>query len=318
MPWLYILIFVGSCLVLVRSGTWVIRSLTRIARVLEWSKFLVAFVLMAFATSLPELFVGITSALHHQPELSFGNVIGSNIINLTLIVALAVFLASGLKLKRKVARTDSLLTALFAFLPILMILDGSLSRPDGVILLVALWIYLTFLFKRRAKRVKAFSNSLIRDLPRFKSFLKDIGLFLGGIGLLLLSAEGIVWSASSFAEAFGLPLITLGILIVALGTNLPEIVFGVKAVAMGHKEMVLGNLMGSVIANSTLVLGVTVLIYPLQIFKLSPYLVGIIFTVFTALFFAIFARTDRKITRKEALALLSIYVLFVASQLLIR
>jgi len=183
---------------------------------------------------------------------------------------------------------------------------------------VALWIYLSFLFKRRAERVKVFSSSLTRDLPQFKLFLKDIGLFFGGIGLLLLSAEGIVWSASSFAEASGLPLITLGILIVALGTNLPEIVFGVKAVAMGHKEMVLGNLMGSVIANSTLVLGVTALIYPLQIFKLSPYIVGIIFTVFAALFFAIFARTDRKITKKEALALLGIYVLFVVSQLLIK
>ncbi|GAH91945.1 unnamed protein product, partial [marine sediment metagenome] len=87
MAWFYISIFIGSCLLLISSGTWVVNSLIRIAKALGWKEFVVSFILMAFATSLPELFVGITSALNHKPALSFGNVIGSNIINLTLVVA---------------------------------------------------------------------------------------------------------------------------------------------------------------------------------------------------------------------------------------
>ena len=136
--------------------------------------------------------------------------------------------------------------------------------------------------------------------------------------MLLLSAEGVVWSVSFLAISLGLSLTVMGALIVALGTNLPEIVFGIKAITMGHKDMVLGTLMGSVVANSTLVLGTVVLIYPLKVVNFSPYIIAIIFTVATCLFFAVFSRTGRKITRKEAVVLLGIYILFVVSQLVIR
>ncbi len=95
MSWLYILILIGSCLVLIRSSTWVVRSLTRIAKTLKWSEFLVSFCLMAFATSLPELFVGLSAAFHKIPQLSFGNIIGANILNLTLGIAVAVLVARG-------------------------------------------------------------------------------------------------------------------------------------------------------------------------------------------------------------------------------
>src|SRR6056297_1312440 len=98
--WLTVTIFILSSVALVKAGTWLVRTLTRIARFLKWREFTVAFILMAFATSVPELFVGITSALQMQTELSFGDIIGSNIINLTLVVAVTVFLAGGLKLKQ--------------------------------------------------------------------------------------------------------------------------------------------------------------------------------------------------------------------------
>ncbi|MBZ9572796.1 sodium:calcium antiporter [Patescibacteria group bacterium] len=318
MPWIYILIFIGSCLVLVRSGTWVVRSLVRIARALEWSGFLVAFILMAFATSLPELFVGLSSAFYKIPQLSFGNVIGANILNLTLGVAVAVLLAQGLILKRQVAKKDSFYTALIAFLPILLMLDGQVSRVDGIVLLGALGFYLKQLLPRKQKFTKVFTDKFTRDWPQFKLFLKEIAIFFVGIGLLLLSAEGVVRSASFFARAINLPLVATGILFVSLGTILPELTFGVKAITMGHKEMVLGNFMGTVVCNSTLILGVVSLISPLKIANFSPYFVGILFTVIVALTFVIFARTERKITRKEALFLLGIYALFIAFQLLIK
>lgn len=317
MIWLYILIFIISCLVLVRSGTWVVQALTRIAKTLEWKEFVVSFILMAFATTLPELFVGITAAFHHKPELSFGNIIGSNIINLTLVVAVGVLLAKGLKCEAATIQRSSIYTAAIALLPVLLMLDGKISRVDGIVLLLALVFYFHQLALQEEAFTKIFSNRFKKGWTEFKLFLKDLAIFLAGICLLLLSAQGIVWSASFLAAAVGLPLLVIGILIVALGTNLPEIVFGVKAVLMGHKDMVLGNLIGAVVVNSTLVLGLTVLIYPLEIVKFSPYVVGIIFTVVTCLFFTIFSRTGKEITKKEAIFLVAIYVVFVVSQLLV-
>jgi len=315
---LYILIFIVSCLLLIKSGTWTVQSLTRIAKSLEWKEFILAFILMAFVTSLPEFFVGISSALHNRPELSFGNIIGSNIINLTLAIAIVILLAKKLNCGTKLIQRNSLYTALIAFLPIILMLGNEISRIDGIILLIVLFVYIKFLFKEQAKYQNVFVNKFKRNWTEFKLFLKDLAMFFGGIALLLLSAEAVVWSILALSKSLNLSLMVVGSLIVALGTNLPEIVFGLKAIAMGHKEMVLGALMGSVVANSTLVLGTTVLISPLYISEYAPYIIGILFTIITCLFFAIFSRTEKEITEKEALVLFVVYFLFVFSQLVIK
>jgi len=315
---LYILTFIVSCLLLIKSGTWTVQSLTRIAKSLEWKEFILSFILMAFVTSLPEFFVGISSALHNRPELSFGNIIGSNIINLTLAIAIVVLLAKKLDCGTKLIQQNSIYTALIAFLPILLMLGDGISRIDGIILLLVLFFYVKFLFKEQAKYKEILVNKFKRDWTGFKLFLKDLAMFFGGIALLLLSAEAVVWSILALSSSLNLPLVVVGSLIIALGTNLPEIVFGLKAITMGHKEIVLGALMGSVVANSTLVLGSTVLISPLHIIEYSPYIIGILFTIITCLFFAIFSRTEKKITEKEAIVLLVVYFLFIFSQLVIK
>ncbi|MBU4347937.1 sodium:calcium antiporter [Patescibacteria group bacterium] len=313
----YSIIFIVSCLVLVRAGTWIVGALTRIARFLEWSEFSVSFILMAFATSIPELFVGINAALHQHPELAFGTIIGSNIINLTLAVAIAVFIGKNLEMETVTIRRSAIYTSILAFFPILLMLDGEISRIDGIVLLLALIIYFSQVSAQEERFTKVLSNNFEEKYKEFKLFLKDIGRFFGGLFLLLISAEGIVWSITSLAEKMNLSLFMIGILIVALGANLPELSFGIKAIIIGRKDMVLGNLMGSVVANSTLILGLTFIICPLKINNFSPYFTGIIFTAATALFFYIFSRTDREINRKEGLFLLVIYIAFILTQILI-
>ena len=318
MFYFYILIFIASCLLLIRSGTWVVGSLVRIAKALGWKKFVVASVLMAFATSLPELFIGITSAFHQRPQLSFGNIIGANIIVLTLVAGGGALLAKGLKFEGKILRKSSLYAATIAFLPFLLILDGKMSRWDGIILLLIFVFYFSHLFQEQKRFSEVFISEFKKDWTQFKLFLKDGLIFLGGVCLLLLSAEGIVFSASNLAAGFNMPLVITGMFLVAIGTTLPEISFGIRSIAMGHKEMILGDILGSVVVNSTLILGLVVLISPFEIYNFSPYLIGIIFTAITCLFFAVFSRTGKVITRKEAVVLLAIYILFVVSQLVIR
>ena len=312
---LYIFIFIASCLILFWAGRWLVTTLTRMAHFLGWREFVVASVLMAFVTSLPELFIGVFSAFHKRPQLSFGVVIGSNIIALTLIVGIGSLLAKQLRFGSKILQRSSLYTAAIAPLPLLLMLDGKISRWDGIVLFLAFGFYFHRLLSQEERFTKILSNSLRRDRVGFGLFLKDLKMFFGGVCLLLLSAEGIVFSVLKLAEIFNLPLLIIGILLVALGTSLPEIAFAIESITMGHKEMILGDVMGSVVVNSTLILGLVALMCPFEISTFSPYFTGILFTVIVALSFAIFAKTDRKITRREALFLLLIYVIFVICEL---
>ncbi|MEF8847348.1 MAG: hypothetical protein V5A57_02900, partial [Candidatus Paceibacterota bacterium] len=312
--WLITLIFILSSIALVKSGTWLVKSLTRIARFLKWREFTVAFILMAFATSIPELFVGITSGLQLEPELSFGNVIGSNIINLTLVVAVVALLAKGLNLKQALVRESGIYTMIIAFLPVLLLLDGAISRMDGLVLFLGLAFYLSQLKEQEAKFTKEITDELEKGWSGFKSFFQDIGLFVASTIIILVAAHGIVLSATSLVAFSPFSIASVGILIVALGTGLPELIFGLQAVNLDQQEMIMGGIMGSVVSNSTLVLGTTVLIHPLRVVNYHPYLIGIAFTVLTITAFTYFSRTDQEINQGEALGLLVVYVLFAAIQ----
>ncbi len=314
---LYLILFIISCLLLAQSASWVVGALVRIAKSLEWKEFIISFILMAVVSTLPEFSIGISSALHGTPELSFGNIIGSNVINLTLVIAIGVFLAKGLSTEIPLFQKTSLYTLGIVLLPILLMIDGELSQGDGLILLIVLASYFYYLFKEQKKFVAVFNDKMKRDWQHFKNFLKDLGLLFGGAALLLLSAEGVVWSTSYLAILLGIPLAVVGSLIVALGTNLPEIVFGIKTITTDHKNMFLGALMGAVITNSTLVLGTTVLIAPLKIFDFSLYLHGLLLVAASVFLFFIFSKTKKRISRKEAVILLMVYLLFVYSQIML-
>ena len=321
MIWPYLLnllIFIVSCLFLVRSGLWVVKSLIKMAQFLGWREFIVSSVLMAFSTSLPEIFIGITSAFSGMPRLSFGDVIGSNIIALTLVIGIGAILADGITFRRKFLQRASIYAGLYALLPLLLMLDRDISREDGIILFFALVFYFLQLLSEEERFTKVFSNHFTNDWPRVKALFKNLFLFFAGVAILLISAQGIVYSASQLADLFHFPLVIIGTILVALGTSLPELVFGIRSITLGHKQLILGDVMGSVVINSTLVLGLTAMISPFKINDFSPYFKGTIFTLATCLFFVFFARTDRKLTKKEAIFLVGIYALFVFAEVFLK
>jgi len=320
MIFLYFAIFVSSCILLIFSGTWVVSSLTRIARFLRWKEFIVAFILMAFATSIPELFVGITSAISKIPQLSFGDIMGANIIDLSLAIGLVVLFLGSIELERSTTRRNSIIIAIIAFLPLLLVLDGDLSRIDGIVLLLAFALYMTWLFERKEMFSKVYNGhkTLAHDLVSIKIFLKSLAVFFGSILLLLAGAEGIIFSASYFAGLIGLPLGVIGIFLVGIGTTLPEMYFSIKAGKSGHEGMILGNLMGSVVINSTLVLGIVALIHPITIVDFSPYSIARGFLLITVIFFLFISKTHERISRKEAIILIGIYLLFLITEFLFR
>jgi len=316
MTWFYIFIFIISCIILYFSGEWVISGLMRLAKFLGWREFVVAFLVMAFAASFPNLFVGISSALHKIPELSFGEVVGGNVVDLTLAVAIAALIAKGLPAASRTVQVTSIFTIIIAVLPLLLILDGILTRGDGIILILCFGLYMLWLFSKKERFTRIYDNIKEPILKEFKLFFKDLGKVILGLILLLFAAEGIVRSARFFAESLNFPLALVGILIVSLGNALPETYFAIASARKGETWMILGDLMGAVVFPATLVLGIVALICPIQISDISSIAIARLFMIISALFFFFFVRTDRKITKREAFFLLTIYITFVLVEIL--
>ena len=306
--------FIASFFLLAFSSRWLISALTKIAKFLGWKEFVVAFFTMALASSIPNLSVGISSALHKLSSLSFSEIVGGNIIVLTLAVALAALAAKdGLSLPSRTVQGSAVFTLFIAVLPVLLIIDGTLSRAEGLILILSFVVYLSWLFRKKERFTKIYDS--IEKPINLKIIFKVVGTLVGSLFLLFLAAEGIVSAATFVSQLFNFPIILLGILVIGLGNALPEIFFGIQAARRGEDWMVVGNLMGSVIFPATLVLGLVALIQPIRVTNFSPFIIARFFLVFSAVFFLVFLRTGRKITKKEAIFLLATYLFFILAEI---
>ncbi len=316
MIWLYILIFIISCVLLYFASSWLIKGLMRMAKFLGWREFVVAFFIIAFAGTLPNLFIGINSVIRKIPQLSFGDIVGGNMVDLTLAIGLAVLIGgASLPAKSKTVQTSAIFTVIIAVLPLILILDGILGRVDGLILLFAFTLYIFWLFSKEERFKKIYDSDKEKPIRKFRNFLKDLGKIILALILLLVAAEGIVRSAHSLSEDLNIALPIIGILIVGLGNALPETCFAIISARKRQTWMILGNLMGSIIIPATLVLGIVALLYPIEIADFSPFAIARIFLVISALFFFIIIRTGQRITKKEAIVLVGVYILFVLSEI---
>jgi cation:H+ antiporter len=291
-------------------------AIVRIARYLEWKEFVVAFVVVAIATSLPNLFVGITSALHGIPQLSFGDVLGGNLFDLTVAVALAALFAKGIPADSKMVQTSALFTMIVAVAPLFLILDGVLGRGDGIFLILLFVFYMFWLFSKKERFCKVYDGEKKSILKGFKSFVKDIVTVVSGLVLLIIASQGIVLSAKYFSMALNLPIGMVGILIVGVGSALPETYFAIIAARKVQTWMTLGNIMGSIIIIGTLVLGIVAIIAPIEIIDFSPYVIARFFLILAAIFFFSFVRTGKKLVAKEALLLLLMYIVFILAEII--
>ncbi|MCX6759372.1 MAG: sodium:calcium antiporter [Candidatus Nealsonbacteria bacterium] len=311
----HVLIFVGSFAILFFSSNFLVGGLTKLSKFIGWKEFVVSFLVMAFATTIPNFFIGIISALNKVPELSFSDVVGTNIADLTLVIALSALVSKmGLSVPSRTVQGSSLFTIGVAVFPLILIQDGTLSRLDGILLLGAFAAYIAWLFNKKERFEKIYDGT--SEKLTLKFFTKNIVLLFCSILLLVVSSHGIVKSAVFFSGFLRLPLSLIGILIVGLGTALPELSFTLQAARKSQDWMIVGDVMGSVIMTATLVLGIVALICPIKIVDFQPFAIGRIFLIISAIFFLLFIRSGRKITRREALFLLGIYITFVLVEIL--
>lgn len=314
---LYILIFLASCFLLFYSSTWLIDSLSKIAKFLEWKEFVVAIFLVAFSVSLPNFFVGIISAVNKVPDLSLGDVVGGNVVALTFMTGIAALISKrGLSAPSRTVQQSSLFTIFTSILVLLLVLDGVLSRADAVILLLVFIGYVAWLFKKKERFVKIYNS--ISEPIGIKFFFKNLGIFLGSITFLLFAAFLMVKSACFFASHFSFNLCFIGIIVLGLSNNLGELAFIFQAAKKSKDWFVLGDLIGGVIVTNTLILAIVALIHPIVVSDLLSFSIARIFLLIAAIFFFFFLRSGQKITKKEGIFLLGIYALFIISEILIK
>lgn len=304
-----IILFIIASFVLVKSGAWLVKSLIQIAAYWRLREFTVAFILMAGGACLPELFVGLTSAFDGNPVLSLGNIVGANIMNMTLVIGLAAILGRGISFTSTATEKNSIQAGLISLAPLILILDRELSRIDGAILLLLFGFYAIFVARQEERFKKKFTHI------KKKGLAKNILLFFVGFILLILSAHYIVELATNISYDLNLPLVFIGLFIVAMGTTLPELVFGFRSVTTGHKEMVLGVSLGSVVIDSTIVLGLVALISPIVISQFSLILISSIMVIVAIFSLIIFIRTKDAISWQEGLLLILIYIIFIILEL---
>ncbi|OGZ23295.1 MAG: hypothetical protein A3A08_00710 [Candidatus Nealsonbacteria bacterium RIFCSPLOWO2_01_FULL_41_9] len=316
MFWLYILFFLISCFLLIISGKWLIDAMSSIATILKLKEFVVAFFIVAIGTSIPNLVVGVVSALNGVPELSFGDVVGANIFDLSLVMGLTALISkAGLSSNSKTVQGSSIFSIIIAVLPLILVLDGSLSRIDGVLLLLGFIIYSVWLFGKKERFTKIYDSSPKRI--NLSLLFKNIRIIAFGMILLLAGGQGVVKSATFFAQNLNMPIGLIGMFVVAIGTCLPETFFCLHAARKNQDWLILGNLMGNVVITATLVLGIVALISPINVGNISSFAVARFFLLAAAVLFFLFIKTSQKITKKEGLLLASLYFAFIIAEIIV-
>ncbi len=304
-----LLLIVIGLVLLILGGNWLLKSAVGFSLRLNIPKIVIGMTVVSFATSAPELIVSVKSALNNHADIAFGNVIGSNIANLGLVLGITI-LISTISVEKSFYKTDwpvmiisSLL--LYGFIAF----DGVLQRYEGIILFSFLIIFLIYLLRFQKIAVVDEMPEDDEELPLHKIVLF---LVIGGVALWG-GSELLIDGAIGMAKNFNVSERVIGITIVSVGTSIPELAASIIAILQKEKAISLGNLIGSNVFNILAVLGVTSMITPITITDQGLltsdvfWMLGISFLVFPL----VFAPAKMKLSWKEGLILLTLYVVFI-------
>lgn len=250
---------------LIAGGEALVRGASTLATRLGIAPLVVGLVIVSAATSAPELSVTVGAVLAGDPDLAVGNVVGSNIANVLLILGISALILP-LIVKRQLVRFDLPVMVGITILLLALALDGEISQLDGVLLFAAAAVHVALSFwfsKRDPELVDAVDvPAPPARLSPLMQALVAVVLVLVGIGLLVLGANFLVTGASNIAASFGVSSLVIGLTVVAIGTSLPELATSIIAVRRGERDIAVGNIVGSNIFNIGVVLGVPAMIFP--------------------------------------------------------
>lgn len=300
MVYLINVLIIAACIVGLWGGAvWVVESASRIAKRLGMSELVIGLTVVAIATSAPEFAVTVSAALRGQSAISVGNVVGSNVFNLGIILGI-VALFKTLTTNRKLLFRDSMLLLATGIMLLIFFYDLRLVFYEGVILSGTLVTYVTVLIIQKDK-------DAAEEVPTGKFKLMDIPILIAGVAIIITSAHFFVESATVLARLFGVSEWIIGMTIVAVGTSTPELATSLVAIYKDRHGISVGNLIGSDLFNLLGVLGVASILRPLNI-QAAEY-GSLMLLVASIPVFMLVVRSKWRITKLEALLLIGVSLL---------
>lgn len=259
---------VGGLVLLVGGGELLVRGAAALAATLKISPLVIGLTVVAFGTSAPELGVSLQAALSGNADVAVGNVVGSNIINILLILG-ASALVTPLVVSSQLIRLDVPLMIAASLAMWAMGADGQVSRLEGSILFISMLVYIVFCIRKSRSEQKEvvdeFAQEYSKTASGFVGLCTQVGLIVAGLVLLGLGSNWLVYGAIAVAKGLGVGELVIGLTIVSIGTSLPEVVTSVVASYRGERDIAVGNVVGSNLFNILCVLGLTSIVSPLGV-----------------------------------------------------
>jgi len=307
---LQIILLIVGFVVLIKGADIFVDGASNLARNFKLSKMLIGLTIVAFGTSAPEFAVSIQSMLAGSGEIVIGNVVGSNILNILLILGCAS-IVHDLRVKNSTVKKELPITLLLTSLLVVLMSDSIFSnqinlldRGDGITILLFFLVFIYYLISMaRNKTDEVEEDEVVYKLP------KSIIYTVGGIIAIVLGSNLVVNSATYIAEAIGISERIIGLTIIALGTSLPELVTSIVATKKGEYDIAIGNVVGSNIFNIGIVLGLPIALFGgIEIGTFNMVDLGFLFASALALF--AFSVNDYKIRRVEGIILLMMFIIY--------
>ncbi len=306
---LQIFLLIGSLAAIVRGASGATKHAATIARSFKLSKYTVGFIVVAVISILPETLVSINSAIEGNPSLGLATLLGSNVADLTLIFAVVILLAGrGLKVEGKIIK-NHVIYPLILLVPIILGFNGHLSRLEGLVLILAGGIFYYTALRNNTDDTPP--DEILRE-----SRIKSVLYFLVSMGLLIFGSHFAVTSTLDLAQLIGVSPLLLGILVVGLGTTLPELMIAINSVRGKDDSLAIGDILGTVLADATIVVGILATISPFSFPLRIVYSAGIFMVISSILLFT-FMKTEMTISKTEAVFLLATWLTFITVESLL-
>lgn len=314
---LYINIFILliGLFLLLKGSDWFVEAASFMARKFDVSEIVIGLTLVSIGTSLPELGTNIYASLYNEGDIALGNVVGSNITNIALVLGLAAILQGRLAVPKSLVKRDSLIMlAIFVIFYLLAFFSFDntpllISRIDGSILTILFCTYIYFIFKHKDMMKEAIEEN--DEEHKIKSISYATLLFCGGLIMIFSGSKMAVDTVVITAETFQIPKGIISATIIAFGTSVPELAVTLTSIIKKKNDLALGNIIGSGIFNIVLVMGVASIISPV---KVSSDMINILIPlmIILAIILIVFMRTGYRLVRLEGAILLLLYISFIA------
>jgi len=300
-------IFIVSMFLVIKGAAMATKYSAKLADAFNLSKYVIGFIIVAVISILPETFISINAALNGMPSFGLGVLFGSNVADLTLIFAIIILIAQrGIKIESKILK-NSYTYPLLLLLPLILGVNGNYSRMEGLALILTGSVFYFMVFKNGAEA------NVLPKTNQENHYIKNILYLLGSMLILLIGAHFTVTSATALATLLKINPLLIGMLVVGVGTTLPELFFSLKAVKKQDDDLAIGDILGTVLADATIVVGIVALINPFSFPSKIIYITGL-FMVGASIITLYFMRSGQTLSKKESYFLFMYWLVFVLSE----